>query len=75
MIIWLMYFVIVWYNILDVYQTNMLFQCGSYEANPLLMFFMRNSHDILTIIIIKVFILVWFGIFVFIYNKKETKYI
>jgi len=73
MVIWGLYIVLLCYNILDVYQTNLLFGFGAYEANPILSFFMRHPSDIQTIIIIKTIMFIFLGVLLCIYNKKEKK--
>jgi hypothetical protein len=71
MILWMFYVTLLAYNILDVYQTNLLFGLGATEGNPILGLFMSNPHDIQTIIIIKIIMFTFLGIFVYIYNKQR----
>jgi len=67
------YIVLLAYNILDVYQTNLLFGFGAYEGNYILTLFMNHPHDIQSIIIVKSIVFIFLGIFVYIYNKKERE--
>jgi len=73
MIMWCFYIVLLAYNILDVYQTNLLFELGAVEGNPILGLFMSHPNDIKTIIIIKTIMFAFLGVFVFIYNRKKEK--
>ena len=73
MINWLLYIALCGYNALDVYQTQMLFDCGAVEANLLLLLFMETPTDIQPIIIIKVIFLGFLGIFLYIHNKRKKK--
>jgi len=71
MILWCFYIVLLAYNILDIYQTNLLFSFGATEGNFILGLFMSNPKDIQAIIIVKSIVFMFLGIFIYIYNKKE----
>lgn len=53
-IIWLLVFVIIIYSILDTYQTKLLFDCGAFEANPLLRWLMDITGTWLVIPFVKI---------------------
>ncbi len=72
MVLWLLFTVICAYNVLDVYQTQALFEFGLVEGNPILLFLMKNSQDMNTIIIFKCATLLFLGIMIFIYNRKQS---
>ncbi|MFA6711684.1 MAG: DUF5658 family protein [Candidatus Caldatribacteriota bacterium] len=70
---WILFFVIVIYQILDAYQTKLLFDVGATELNPLLAHFIDESdstssfYKILTFKAIPITIL---GIALFLFLKK-----
>ena len=53
MIVWLLYLTVVVYNLLDVYQTKLLFQFNMQEGNPVVAYFIDqfSSADPMSVII------------------------
>ncbi len=70
MVNWSLYIGLCCYNILDIYQTIILFSLGVWEGNPLYRLLMRNENDILPIIVVKLSILIILGIFIYKHQKK-----
>ncbi len=58
----LLFLALVAYNILDVYQTKLLFDVGAIEANPLLSYLIDVTGTWISIIITKVFFLFILGL-------------
>ena len=71
MIIWLLYITLFVYNMLDVYQTKILFDYGAIEMNPILVCIISNPTDIYTIILLKLFFLISLGILIYINNRGK----
>ena len=58
-VIWGLYILVLFYNMVDVYQTKILLDLGSIELNPILNFFMNLCNSWLAIVYVKLF---WLGI-------------
>jgi len=68
---WFLFFTLCIYNLLDVYQSKLLFELGLMEANPILLLFMKSDIDWKTIAIIKTTILSALGILLFVHYKER----
>ncbi len=64
MIIWLVYFALVIYNILDVYQSLLLFDCGYTEWNPIILYLINAMGPIYGILFLKLFFLSSLGLLI-----------
>lgn len=72
MILWLLYILVFFYNILDIYQTWMLLQLGASEANPLIYFLLRVGGWPF-VLIIKVGVCLGLGVLLFFYLRKTDR--
>ena len=70
-IIWLMYFVIFSYNMLDIYQTKLLLDLGAYEVNPLLGYLMDITGSWTVVVFFKLFFLMGLGILLIIQQRNN----
>lgn len=69
MLVWLLFVALVGYNILDVYQSILLFQLGAYEINPIINYIAIYTGLIPSIVILKSFwLIVLLGLLII---KKE----
>jgi len=72
-IVWQLFAVICVYQVLDVYQTKLLFDLGAYEANPLLRWLIDITGTWTIIIIAKWAVLALLGAGIWIINKKRDE--
>lgn len=65
---WMLYFVIVVYQFLDLWQTLLLLKLGAYEANPIAQYFMNIFGTVDGIYIIKFLVILFLGVLLLIYQ-------
>ena len=72
-IVWQLFAVICVYQVLDVYQTKLLFDLGACEANPLLQWLIDITGTWTIIVIAKLAVLALLGTGNWMMNKKRDK--
>jgi hypothetical protein len=68
---WLLFFALCIYNALDVYQTKLLFDLGCMEGNPILLNFIRSDIDWYGIMMTKIIVLSFLGMFLLIHTIQR----
>ncbi len=68
-IVWLLYIIIIFYNLIDATQTMMLMDLGVGEANPVMRYFIQMTGTPYTIFIVKLLPLILLGIGLNLYQK------
>ena len=74
-VLWVIYFVLCFYCMIDAYQTKMLFDLGAYELNPFLAWLMGITGTWLSILAFKYAALVFLGYILMRYQRCLNKHL
>lgn len=62
--IWILYFIIVFYNWVDYWNTSLLLSVGGTELNPLLNYFIRVTGSVHSIFFVKLVPIIALGVYI-----------
>jgi len=71
-ITWALFFVCFVYNILDIWQTNMLLHFGVYEYNPIMNYFLQN-YGVNSLYGVKLILFLWLAVGLYFHQIQFKK--
>ncbi len=72
-IIWALYIALIFYNMVDAWQTIMLLNLGAEEVNPILDYFINLSGTDYSIFAVKAVPIVILGVLLIIYQRQSGR--